>query len=278
MDERRASLTGKRFLLGLGAQKAGTTWLYHYLAAHQNVRLGRHKEYHVWDALDVPYARQRYGRGLRLLSSRDQRLRFLLRHVPGLYFIYFARLLSQRGVNLTADLTPLYSALGIDRLRSIRDGFVSRKIECVAVFLMREPVERCRSVVGMWKRRLSEGEKPPDKSFLNLRTYYSSEHAATFTDYSGTLERMQKVFPAEESYIGLYEEMFTDRGIGDLSKFLSVSPVPSMADRKYNASARQDGVDAELFRDAARFHRKAYEAAADRLPAVRDLWRGFQYL
>jgi hypothetical protein len=130
----------------------------------------------------------------------------------------------------------------------------------------------------MWKRRVSEGEKPPDKSFLNLSTYYSSEHAVAFTDYSGTLERMEKVFPAEECYVGLYEEMYTDRGIADLSEFLSVSPMPSMADQKYNVSARKDDVDEELFRDAARFHRRAYEAAADRLPAVRDLWRGFQYL
>ena len=262
----------------MGAQKSGTTWLYHYLAAHPNVRLGTHKEYHVWDTLDVPYARQRYTRGLRLLSSQDQRLLFLLRNFPRLYFIYFAKLLSPPGVNLTADLTPLYSALGSDRLRSIRDGFISRKIECLAVFLMREPVERCQSVVGMWQRRVGEGARPPDKSFLNLQTYYSSEHAATFTDYSKTLGRIKEVFRVEESYVGVYEEMFTDKSIADLSKFLSVSPMPSMREQRFNVSIGKKAIDKSLFRDAARFHRGAYEAAAQFVPQVCDLWGGFQYL
>ena len=37
------------FVLGLGAQKAGTSWLHRTLSKNDNVNLGFEKEYHVWD-------------------------------------------------------------------------------------------------------------------------------------------------------------------------------------------------------------------------------------
>lgn len=39
------------FLLGVGAQKAGTTLLYDYIKNDPNSNLGILKEYHIWDAL-----------------------------------------------------------------------------------------------------------------------------------------------------------------------------------------------------------------------------------
>lgn len=44
----------KTFVLGLGHQKCGTTWLYHYLSQSRRFKGGIKKEYHIWDALDVP--------------------------------------------------------------------------------------------------------------------------------------------------------------------------------------------------------------------------------
>ena len=43
----------KTFLLGTGAQKGGTTWLYHHLKASPQFVSGYRKEYHVFDAMDV---------------------------------------------------------------------------------------------------------------------------------------------------------------------------------------------------------------------------------
>ena len=42
------------FVLGAGAQKAGTTWLHAYLSHFDDVDFGPIKEYHVWDGLSVP--------------------------------------------------------------------------------------------------------------------------------------------------------------------------------------------------------------------------------
>ena len=38
-----------KFILGLGAQKAGTSWLHSTLSKNDNVHMGFTKEYHIWD-------------------------------------------------------------------------------------------------------------------------------------------------------------------------------------------------------------------------------------
>ena len=43
----------KVFLLGVGCQKGGTTWLHGQLAKHPEVDLGFTKEYHIFDALHI---------------------------------------------------------------------------------------------------------------------------------------------------------------------------------------------------------------------------------
>ena len=45
------------FLLGLGAQKAGTAWMHRYLESSPQCDPGFRKEYHVWDAVDLPSGR-----------------------------------------------------------------------------------------------------------------------------------------------------------------------------------------------------------------------------
>ena len=41
----------KIFILGVGAQKGGTTWLHRQLNSNQNIDLGFRKEYHILDAI-----------------------------------------------------------------------------------------------------------------------------------------------------------------------------------------------------------------------------------
>ena len=47
----------RTFLLGVGAMKAGTTWLHDHLAASPQCEPGRRKEYHVFDSLDLAGSR-----------------------------------------------------------------------------------------------------------------------------------------------------------------------------------------------------------------------------
>ena len=43
----------KTFILGIGAQKAGTSWLHQYINNDQRANLGQMKEYHYWNSIFV---------------------------------------------------------------------------------------------------------------------------------------------------------------------------------------------------------------------------------
>ncbi len=54
MTTTESSESNKTFLLGLGNQKCATSWLHKYLSQNTNFDGGFAKEYHIWDALDIP--------------------------------------------------------------------------------------------------------------------------------------------------------------------------------------------------------------------------------
>ena len=83
------------FLLGLGAQKAGTSWLHAQLNQRRDADFGFLKEYHIHDAFTLPAAGFS-GRSRRsLFKPRTwRRQRFLDR--PERYYAYFASLLRRQ--------------------------------------------------------------------------------------------------------------------------------------------------------------------------------------
>ena len=276
------------FVLGAGAQKAGTTWLHAYLSHFDDVDFGPIKEYHVWDGLSVPEfiefdarsiaigPRRRLRhlwRGLKRLSQEDIFLRRRLQSHPDRYFDFFAGLLAQDGIRLTGDITPAYCALPVDTLRLIRDGFARRGIRTRAVFLMRDPVERCLSALRMYKRggRSRQGAdiSLPDNEML-LR-YMETDQAQLRTDYPATLERLEAVFDSESLLVGFYESMFEPDFFADLNRFFGCKPNPDFIARRFNTTERMEISDS-LREQAAERLRPIYVSCAERFPEARRLW------
>ena len=109
----------KTFLLGMGAQKSGTTWLHRVLTSRHDANFGFTKEYHVLDAILVPECemfRKRFEKAARLAiregydaysigSSKYDvtRMSFLANDQA-----HFADILTRSRVKLTGDITPTY--------------------------------------------------------------------------------------------------------------------------------------------------------------------------
>ena len=156
----------RTFLLGVGAMKAGTTWLHDYLAASPQCEPGVRKEYHVFDSLDLerePYLLGRVVAKARgsldeVEHGRPTDPTYLLQAAmiadEQLYFDYFTALFARSPeTRLTMDITPGYAVLSAARLSSIRAQFERRGVRPVAAYLLRDPVERIWSQVRMQKRR-----------------------------------------------------------------------------------------------------------------------------
>lgn len=270
-----ATTATKTFILGLGAQKSGTSWLFDYLASSGLVATHRIKEYHVWDALCIP------GMGHALVRKEDSengfsnRVRYFLQQSPDNYFDYFAHMMNQQAKNVTCDITPLYSGLERGTLKLIRDGFGQRGISTRPVFLMRDPVERCWSAARMESRNEKGHTSIGDDEVVQ---HALSALAGVRTRYDITVGEIEAVFPQADAHLGIYEEMFDAQRLQELSELCRVPVRPALAERRVNVSRISTPIsDAAASRIAAHY-RLVYAFAATRFPQTLRLWRGFRYL
>lgn len=250
------------FALGLGAQKSGTAWMHRYLESSGQCDPGFRKEYHVWDAVDLPS-----GRVVRERIERQggQRAQFL--GDPEEYFDYFTGLLAPDEIRLTADITPAYAGLSVERLAMIRDGFASRGVRAVAVYLMRDPVERVWSAVRMDLRR--RGVDRPGAVEERLLAVTADDQYAGRTRYETTIARADEAFGREHVWYGFYERLFDVGTLTDLCGFLGIdAPTPDFG-REVNASPKGDGdLAAETVAHLVELFAPTYDAVAARFPEV----------
>ena len=267
----------KTFVLGVGAQKAGTSWLHDHLASSPQCDPGFMKEYHVWDGLDVEAmshfrdrlmkrAQRAAGQLARGEQATAENLRLASFYAdPDAYFDYFELLLSRPGIRATMDVTPSYAMLSAERLAAIRDGFGRRGIRVAPVFLMREPVERIWSAVRMYKqRRPEQHDSTPEERVLEV---YDAPWFELRTRYEHTMDALDSVFGRDGVHYELYERLFEEPTVRELSAFVGIDPVPADTDRRVNASPKSDllRLPDDAARRVAEHYRATYEAVAARL-------------
>jgi Sulfotransferase family len=273
------SLHRKIFLLGVGCQKGGTSWLHDYLQHSDEADLGFLKEYHVFDALDLPSSKafsqrvQANARKAQTSPTMDstkrvnalRRLQFLAD--PESYFDYFHYLLLRNPqVRLTADITPAYAGLSADRLAYIRDGFSRRGVTVKVVFLMRDPFERIWSAVRMSFRKHRTNnpkatilKKTEEKQLLESYKKTSQEMR---TRYDQTIYCIEQAFSPEDIYYAFYEHLFEDKTIFGICDFLEIERIPANFDRLINASPKLAQISEHTKNEVLQHYCGVYEAIA----------------
>lgn len=276
-----------RFLLGTGAQKAGTTWFYRHLKRSTGFVAGFRKEYHVLDVAEVPeqtYMRQRV---LDLAESSLAHLRGSQEGRPedahalhrvamiadrGVYLDYFTALLARPGALLTADMTPENALVPSERLRDLRAGFVERGVGTAALLLMRDPVDRIWSQVRMQHHRTPDRFREPPAA--TLQRVYAQPQYEVRTRYDQILMRLEQAFPAEELTTGFYEQLFEPDEVARICSRLGVESRPPRTEQRANASpGGDDELPRELRAEVAAHYREVYEYVATHLGVdVERLW------
>jgi hypothetical protein len=133
--------------LCVGAQKAGTSWLYYQLTWHVDFWMPPVKELHYFDML----SRVKRAHLPRCKDARDQ---CFLEKMAGLStqsyidLEAYSRLFEPKGALLSGDITPAYSTLSDELIERIMLRFPNLKV----IFLARDPVERAWSQLSMGVR------------------------------------------------------------------------------------------------------------------------------
>jgi hypothetical protein len=263
------------FLLGVGCQKGGTAWLHRYLEASPQCDPGFRKEYHVWDSLDLPSGKLARER---IEAQGGERAAFL--RDPERYFDYFAGLLRRHGVRLTADITPGYAGLSVDRLSMIRAGFEARGVRPVAGYLLRDPVERVWSAARMDMQR--RGEEAPEDPETRVGHMYKHPMYADRTRYDLTMDALEEAFPRGSVWYGFYERLFSVETLAPLCEFLAIDFHEPDFGRQVNVSPKSEGVGLpdDTVRTIARHFAPVYAAVQRRFPDLdlAELWPSTRFL
>jgi len=162
--------------LGIGGQKAGTTWLYEMLRLHPDIAFPAGKEVHFWD--------QQYWRGIDWYQS-----------------LFIGGEQSNRA---TGEITPAYAIMPKDRIRECREHFPDLKL----IYLIRNPIERAWSSAKMaLKRAEMEIHEASDQWFLD---HFLSQGSMLRGDYERCLRNWSEVYPDDQLLVGLFDELQQD--------------------------------------------------------------------
>ena len=271
----------RTFILGVGAQKSGTTWLYKYLDSYDGVDAGFTKEYHIWDALHSADCNKFRLSWRETLRSSVKRKRRRMQRNTNIYFDYFADILDSDRTHIALDITPSYAVLDSKVFKQIIGGFRKRDVHCKVVFLMRDPVERCWSCVRMHKK-IKNTKEPVINNFVSeeqaVIEYSQSRHAHLRTRYDKTINELEKAFAIKDIYVGVYEELMSEQGIENISKFVGIEPNQGYAKVTVNTSPKTTILSDEARRLVANEYKPVYEMIAEKFPQTKSLWAGNEYI
>lgn len=277
----------------VGATKAGTSWLYDYLAGHPGAHLRSIKELHYFDTLETGgFRRQiavqdRFSARLRermLMAKGDalQRAAQKLQDVLDWQSVlalksedhprYLSYLVKGHGKkNLVGDITPAYALLPQDRLQAMAQIAPDVRF----VYLMRDPVSRLWSHVRMAARRAGQvGEGLARACAETLDRVLAGDDAgiAARGDYAAALTRLNAAVAPDKLLVTFMETMLTPAGIGQICAFLGLAP----RDADFATPAHVSpalAMTADQKHRAAAFLRPQYDFVARHYPELPANWR-----
>ena len=164
--------------LGIGAQKAGTTWLYEWLRSHPQVSFPGGKEVHFWDGM----------------TARDEG--------------WYRSLFESGEERLQGEITPAYGILTPATIRRIQAMSPTVRL----IYLIRNPIERAWSSARMaLASAVMELDEASDQWFLD---HFRSRGSLQRGDYETCIRQWRSVFGAEQLLILRYEQIRSDpRGL-----------------------------------------------------------------
>ena len=285
-------------LFGLGAQKAGTTWLQSQIERHPGTFFARPKELHYWDAVRAPFlelyihrteARLHLpgpGAGLRArlshiwnpdarrLREAAARYRSIYHRQPYDHRPYLDYVGAGRSnVRLVGDITPSYALLGRETFAEMLDCHPNVRF----VFIMRDPVERLWS--GIMQRY--QGALPQAEFERAFREACQSPlHPDRLrSDYPRTLTELEAAVPPACIHYCFFETLF-DKTNGaavrqGLAAFVGLPDARLDADERIHSRAGKAEMSAAARELGRKMLHDVYDAIRSRFGAdVPSSWLG----
>jgi hypothetical protein len=224
----------RTLILGIGAQRAGSTWLFDYLARHPAVFGGPIKEFHFWDEYfrdggatwRVRLESNLERRGKSRAAAIRERLAIA---TPEDYFAYFDRHAGTKSFVL--DITPSYALMSQDNFRTIAGHAAKAGYAIKVVFVMRDPIDRHKSS-GQYRARKTGNVNVTFVRRLKRPVFLGRSR------YDVTLEAVRSVFGKDDITVGFFEHITRtpDVHLRALIESLGLSYIAPVSEQRQNAS------------------------------------------
>ncbi len=283
--------------LCIGAQKAGTTWLWEMLRHHPQVWMPPYKELHYFDRATTypsnsfladnnpltrllgrePRHRELRGIEKQLLQQawkqRDLKaLRWALNFTFGTYGdAWYASLFAGSTARMRGEITPSYSILDVEDIARIHRLAPDLKV----IFLMRNPIERAWSQIRFdWTR----GAFDAIDDMESVRAFIQSPRQELRSNYLRTLDLWESVFPKAQIHCGFYDDISTQPKVmlTTVLEFLGIDAsaefVSGILGRKFHVSKEKE-IPAEIRAFLAEKYHPEIVKLSDRFGGVALKWR-----
>ena len=281
-------LDGKTFLLGIGAMKCATSWVFRYLENLPGMTASDIKELHFFNAKLRPAGHQpmteelvqsvrnyldRAGDvGEELRLNRQFRaavdiLRML--HDDNAYFDYFARI-CQPDTKVLSEITPQYAILGQDGFSYVRDFFASQQMQLKILFILRDPVER------LWSHLRHLQDRGLVDDILGVwPDLIRQRRVIERSDYWRTIEALDDVFPPEDILYLFYEDLFNADCLEQLCAFIGLDHLPPKQIERQNETSIKTQMPDQARDIFKKLLTPQYEFCRKRFPdRIPKLWQG----
>ena len=218
-------MKGPHFIC-IGAQRAGTSWLYAVLERHTAFWLPPVKELHYFDD-PLLLNRSRYYQLMRmrlLVGARFRRplttwdLRYFFSRRSDSWYCSLFEPARNREL-ISGEFTPTYATLDEATFSRIRKINPAVKI----VFIMRDPVMRS------WSSVLKSCMKHGANDSLNAEVaiaHANRKGVVEKSSYLRTIEKLERVFPRQQIHYGFFDEIASspETFLARILSFLGVDP------------------------------------------------------
>lgn len=248
-------------LFGVGATKAGTSWLHRYLSDHPDCHMRAIKELHYFDAFDfgeldrqrAQIEAQKASLMERIETDSDARFVNVIRQLGHIehwlsvldkgeedHAAYLEYLEGGReGEAVIGDVTPAYSLLSEARLRQMAGLTADVRF----IYLMRDPVGRLWSHIRMMaKRRKDGGDTIEARAAHMFRRWLDGNELQLDlrSDYASAVTTLRAAVAEEKRLMMFYEDLFSPEGVARVCDFLGIEVAPGNFGKRILEGERLD--------------------------------------
>ena len=285
----------KTFILGVGTQKAGTSWLFQQICNSKYFQKGVTKEMRILCYLNNKEKKKRLGFLKNNINKKNRLLAKFLKK-PRKYYDYFQKLASNDSVTHVGEITPLYCSLKEEEFQNISNKLDRRNFYKKIIFIVRDPYKRLLSRFGMKMKRKDLHKLGMSKNALNqeliknpyiladkyseqkiieeIRKLYQSDGSQIRTKYDLVIPKLIKVFNEKELFIDFFEDMFNDDFCKRFKEFIGLDDLEMEFNKPTNVTPKFRPLPDDFKYEIINFYGETYRYMKSLFPdKTSSLWK-----